>query len=96
MLNFFPKCTRVAYKGVAYKKRVYSVLFKSWVTEQKIGKTEPKMEKTLIFQGCDHVLHFFFIRNRSIRNRLSGNFGAKKLSPTLVLGSKIHKKLFKK
>ena len=53
-------------------------------------------KKTAIFIRISGKFTLFFIRNWSIRNRLSGNFGAKKLSPTLVLGSKIHKKLFKK
>ena len=44
------------------------------------------------------VIHvFFFIRNRSIRNSLSENPGPKKLSTsTIVLGSKVRKKLFRK
>ena len=48
-----------------------------------------------VFEISIHV--FFFIRNRSIRNSLSENPGPKKLSTsTIVLGSKVRKKLFRK
>ena len=44
-----------------------------------------------------NITRFFFIRNRFIRNSLSENPGPKKLSTsTIVLGSKVRKKLFRK